>query len=156
MWDGQYWKELQNGLCSSSVGKLWREEVSEKQSKAASNTNIVKLVSNLSFASQKANNWNSQKVKPFCCLSFMNPLRYWSFSWNSTVCYFLLTLYGWKHWSSGCNCTACFWSAPAGEVMDIKTLPAPVSWPCSCAVNRLMRDVNKVTSAHWKDKSTER
>lgn len=48
------------------------------------------------------------------------------------------------------------WSAPAGEVMDSKTLPAPVSWPCSSVVNRLMRDVNKVTAARWKDKSTQR
>lgn len=38
----------------------------------------------------------------------------------------------------------------------VKTLPAPVSWPRSSVVNRLMRDVNKVTAARWKDKSTER
>lgn len=46
-------------------------------------------------------------------------------------------------------------SAPATEVTDSKSLPAPVSGPCSSVVNRLMRDVNKVTAAHWKDKSTE-
>lgn len=39
--------------------------------------------------------------------------------------------------------------------MDSKTLPAPVSWPRSSVVNRLMRDVNKVIAAQWKDKSTE-
>lgn len=46
-------------------------------------------------------------------------------------------------------------SAPGCEVMDGKILPAPVSWLRSCAANKLMRDINKMTAAHWEDKSAE-
>lgn len=46
-------------------------------------------------------------------------------------------------------------SAPGCEVMDGKILPAPVSWLRSCAANKLMRDINKMTAAHWDDKSAE-
>lgn len=45
--------------------------------------------------------------------------------------------------------------ASAGQqVTDSETLPAPVSWEHLSVVNLLGRDVNKVTSAHWMDKST--
>lgn len=43
--------------------------------------------------------------------------------------------------------------APGCEVMDSKILPAPASWLRSCAANKLMRDINKMTAAHWEDKS---
>lgn len=86
----------------------------------------------------------------------INNIWFWSessHSWNCTVSMFAHPKCG----SLACHrsaCTPCRWSASASEVMDSKTLPAPVSCPCLCAVNRLMRDVNKVTAARWKDKST--
>lgn len=39
--------------------------------------------------------------------------------------------------------------------MDGNIFPAPVSWLRSCAANKLMRDINKMTAALWEDKSAE-